>query len=105
MGFTPVTNPRLVIVVTINRTAGDGGMGAAAAAPVFKTIATEALRMLDVPKDIPEEIADAKKPAKGEAAWKTMSPLPISAAPASWKKTPACRKLVAEQMKPAAGPG
>ena len=36
MGFTPVTNPQLVIVVTVNRTAGDAGMGAAAAGPVFK---------------------------------------------------------------------
>jgi cell division protein FtsI (penicillin-binding protein 3) len=33
---------------------------------VFKAIATEALRMMDVPKDIPEEIADTKKPQKPE---------------------------------------
>jgi len=64
MGFTPVINPQLVIVVTINGTAGDSGMGAAAAAPVFKNIATEALRMMDVPKDIPEGLADVKKPSK-----------------------------------------
>jgi cell division protein FtsI (penicillin-binding protein 3) len=64
MGFAPVTNPQLVIVVTLNGTAGDNGMGGAAAGPVFKAIATEALRMMDVPKDIPEEIADAKKPRK-----------------------------------------
>jgi len=64
MGFTPVTNPQLVIVVTLNGTTGDSGMGGAAAAPIFKAIATEALRMLDIPKDIPEEIADAGKPKK-----------------------------------------
>jgi cell division protein FtsI (penicillin-binding protein 3) len=63
MGFTPVTNPRLVIVVTLNGTEGNAGMGASAAAPVFKNIATEALRMYDIPKDIPEELNAAKKPA------------------------------------------
>ena len=72
MGFTPVTNPQLVIVVTINGTAGDAGMGAAAAAPVFKAIATEALRMMDVPKDIPENIADVK-PAKNDKAVEDVS--------------------------------
>lgn len=65
MGFTPVTNPRLVIVVTLNGTHGDGGMGAAAAAPVFQNIAIEALRMYDVPKDIPEDYR-AKPAPKGE---------------------------------------
>jgi cell division protein FtsI (penicillin-binding protein 3) len=64
MGFAPVMNPQLVIVVTLNGTAGDNGMGGAAAGPVFKAIATEALRMMDVPKDIPEDIADTKKPNK-----------------------------------------
>jgi cell division protein FtsI (penicillin-binding protein 3) len=64
MGFTPVINPQLVIVVTINGTNGDGGMGSAAAAPVFKNIAMEALRMMDVPKDIPDSIADLKTPKK-----------------------------------------
>jgi cell division protein FtsI (penicillin-binding protein 3) len=73
MGFTPVTNPQLAIVVTINGTAGDSGMGAAAAAPVFKAIATEALRMMDVPKDIPEELADVKAPKKDDKAVEDVS--------------------------------
>ena len=47
-------------------------MGAAAAAPVFKAIATEALRMMDVPKDIPENIADVK-PAKNDKAVEDVS--------------------------------
>jgi hypothetical protein len=54
MGFTPVTNPAFIIVVTINGTSGNAGMGGAAAAPVFKAVATEALRVLDVPKDLPD---------------------------------------------------
>ena len=54
MGFAPVTNPAFIMVVTINGTSGNAGMGGAAAAPVFKAVATEALRVLDVPKDLPE---------------------------------------------------
>jgi cell division protein FtsI (penicillin-binding protein 3) len=55
MGFAPVTNPALVIVVTINGTTGTAGYGAGAAAPVFKAVATEALRVLDVPRDLPDD--------------------------------------------------
>ncbi len=55
MGFAPVSNPALVIVVTLNGTTGNSGMGGAAAAPAFHTIATEALRLLEVPKDLPED--------------------------------------------------
>jgi membrane peptidoglycan carboxypeptidase len=54
MGFAPITNPQLVVVVTLNGTHGEGGFGGAAAAPVFKIVASEALRILDVPKDVPE---------------------------------------------------
>jgi cell division protein FtsI (penicillin-binding protein 3) len=57
MGFAPLTNPSIVVVVTLNGTHGLGGFGGRAAAPVFHTVATEALRILDVPKDIPEETA------------------------------------------------
>jgi cell division protein FtsI (penicillin-binding protein 3) len=52
MGFAPVTNPAIVIVVTLNGTHGDSGFGGAAAAPVFKEVASEALRVLDVPRDV-----------------------------------------------------
>ena len=55
MGFAPVTNPAIVVVVTLNGTHGDGGFGGVAAAPVFHAVATEALRVLDVPKDLPDE--------------------------------------------------
>ena len=63
MGFAPVTNPAFIIVVTINGTSGSEGYGAGAAAPVFKALAVEVLRVLDVPKDLPEE-----SPEKQEAA-------------------------------------
>lgn len=65
MGFTPVQNPALVIVVTLNGTSGNAGFGGAAAGPVFNVVAAEALRILDVQKDLPETPAkDDKKPAK-----------------------------------------
>jgi len=58
MGFAPLTNPAIVVVVTLNGTHGTSGFGGAVAAPVFHTVATEALRVMDVPKDLPgtEEI-------------------------------------------------
>jgi cell division protein FtsI (penicillin-binding protein 3) len=55
MGFAPVTNPAIVVVVTLNGTHGDSGFGGAAAAPVFKEVASEALRVLEVPRDLPIE--------------------------------------------------
>ncbi len=54
IGFAPLTNPAIVVVVTLNGTHGTAGFGGAAAAPVFHAVATEALRVLDVPKDLPE---------------------------------------------------
>jgi len=55
MGFAPVTNPAIVVVASLNGTHGIGGFGGATAAPVFKVVATEALRILDVPKDLPDQ--------------------------------------------------
>src|ERR1035438_1837188 len=40
--------------VTLNGTHGQAGFGGAAAAPVFLSVDTEALRILDVPKDLPD---------------------------------------------------
>ncbi len=63
MGFAPVTNPAIVIVVTLNgTTGGKGAYGGPVAAPVFKAIATEALRILDVPRDLPDATADEEQP-------------------------------------------
>jgi membrane peptidoglycan carboxypeptidase len=55
LGFAPVANPQIVIAVTLNHTTtGTAGYGGPAAAPVFREVAMDALRMLDVPKDLPE---------------------------------------------------
>ncbi len=56
MGFAPVTNPRIVVVVTINGTGGVVGYGGPTSAPVFREVAAAGLRVMDVPKDLPEMV-------------------------------------------------
>jgi len=51
VGFAPVTNPAVVIAVTLNGVKMFGGV---VAGPVFKNVATETLRLLAVPKDLPD---------------------------------------------------
>ena len=51
IGFAPVPKPAIVIAVTLN---GASKFGGAVAAPVFREVATAALRLLDVPKDLPD---------------------------------------------------
>jgi cell division protein FtsI (penicillin-binding protein 3) len=64
MGFAPVANPAIVVVVTVNAThGGSAGYGGPVAGPVFRVVAQEALRVLDVPKDLPDtpiDVAGAK---------------------------------------------
>jgi cell division protein FtsI (penicillin-binding protein 3) len=64
LGFAPLTNPAIVVVVTLNGTHGTAGFGGQAAAPVFHTIAQEALRIFDVPKDLPDQPPPATAPKK-----------------------------------------
>ncbi len=66
MGFAPVVNPQVVVVVTVNGTRGEGGFGGHVSAPVFKSVTEEALRVLDVPKDTFEE--EKATPRKDEQA-------------------------------------
>ncbi|MDX2267284.1 MAG: penicillin-binding protein [Bryobacter sp.] len=50
MGFAPVNNPRVVVVVTLD---GADKYGGVVAAPVFSKVAGSALRVLNVPPDLP----------------------------------------------------
>jgi len=64
-GMAPLTNPRVVVIATLNGTHGELGYGGRAAAPVFHAVAMEALRILEVPHDLPDNppvtaIADAQ---------------------------------------------
>ena len=58
VGFAPVTNPAVVVAVTLNGVREFGGV---VAAPVFRQVATEALLLLDVPKDLPETPGDVER--------------------------------------------
>lgn len=51
VGIAPVSNPRLIVVVSIDNSKTGGYYGAQVAAPVFSQVAGPALRMLDVPPD------------------------------------------------------
>jgi cell division protein FtsI (penicillin-binding protein 3) len=51
MGFAPVNNPAIVVVVTLNGAKQYGGV---VAAPVFREVAGATLRFLDIPRDLPD---------------------------------------------------
>jgi cell division protein FtsI (penicillin-binding protein 3) len=55
VGIAPASNPRLIMAVMIDEPdiANDQYYGGAAAAPVFSTVMADALRMLSVPQDSP----------------------------------------------------
>jgi cell division protein FtsI (penicillin-binding protein 3) len=63
VGFAPVNNPRIVVVVTLNNTLQQGGI---ASAPVFSKIAETALRVLQVPKDDPDSDIHSQPPLPKE---------------------------------------
>jgi cell division protein FtsI (penicillin-binding protein 3) len=65
-GMAPLTNPAIVVVVTLNGTHGDGGYGGRSAAPVFNVVASEALRLTDVPRDLPGDSGKTLAAAKAE---------------------------------------
>ena len=52
MGFTPVNDPRLVTVITLN---GSTKYGGAVSAPVFSKVTNSALRIMNIPKDLPDD--------------------------------------------------
>ena len=58
MGFAPIENPSILVVVTVSGTTGIAGFGAYAAGPAFQSVAANALRLAGVPRDVPEEIEE-----------------------------------------------
>jgi cell division protein FtsI (penicillin-binding protein 3) len=90
LGFAPVSNPQIVIAVTLIGTGGGtAGYGGPVAAPVFRQVATSGLRMLDVPKDLPDSTVSFAKAAKSDdndlaiAGLGLAAPLPLSDPPIS----------------------
>jgi cell division protein FtsI (penicillin-binding protein 3) len=70
LGFAPLENPSILVVVTVTGTTGEAGYGGWAAGPVFVKVMSEALRRLCVPRDVPEEIDElaAKEALAAEKA-------------------------------------
>ncbi|MBA3976016.1 MAG: hypothetical protein C0504_17555 [Candidatus Solibacter sp.] len=80
IGFAPVANPKVVVVVTLNDTPRQGG---AAAAPVFAKVASAALRILQVPMDAPEtSVPETPEQviASGPEKVEVLPPDPVTAA-------------------------
>jgi cell division protein FtsI (penicillin-binding protein 3) len=66
VGFAPVSDPEIVVAVTLN---GSYQYGGEIAAPVFQKVATVALRTLGIRKDLPETAPAPEDPAvKAEPA-------------------------------------
>jgi len=82
MGFAPVTNPAIVVVVTVHHTpSGSGGFGGVVAGPVFREVTQEALRILDVPKDLPERAPNTLLAAADAADQNDLSSAELSQGP------------------------
>ena len=66
-GFGPASDPRLVCVVVINDPTGDEYYGGLVAAPLFSTVMTGAMRLLNIPPDnYPAILADAASGTGGQ---------------------------------------
>src|SRR5580692_3424792 len=64
LGFAPVANPQIVVAVTLHGSqGGNAGFGGPVAGPVFSKVAMTALRMLDVPKDLPDSLSPHQAPS------------------------------------------
>lgn len=68
MGMAPVVNPSVVVVATLSGTTGLAGFAAQAAAPTFKIVMEEALRLRGVPRDLPAELEEKTKDKKAKPA-------------------------------------
>ncbi len=83
LGFAPIENPAIVIVVTVSGTTGLAGYGGPAAGPVFQTVMATALRLMGIQRDVPEEI-DAqelmaeKEESKVKGKKKEIDDLPLA---------------------------
>jgi cell division protein FtsI (penicillin-binding protein 3) len=80
MGFAPVANPAVVIVVTASGATGHDGFGAEVSAPVFKTVGEAALRYLDIPRDLPDSSPDpdTRKVDDNDLAIADLAPAPLA---------------------------
>jgi len=94
LGFAPMENPSIVVVVTITGTSGEAGYGAWAAGPVFVKTMSDALARMGVPRDVPEEVEELAEKDKDQekAAPKDQSADDVSLSELSTPLTPEERK-------------
>ena len=78
MGMAPVVNPAVVVVATLSGTTGLAGFAAQAAAPAFKVVMEEALRLRGVPRDLPAELEEKTKDKKAKPAPETEDDVAIA---------------------------
>jgi cell division protein FtsI (penicillin-binding protein 3) len=65
MGFGPIENPAIVVVVTIAGTTGQAGFGGTASGPVFEAVTAKAMQRLSVVRDQPQDIDELMAKEKG----------------------------------------
>ncbi len=58
LGFAPLQNPSILVVVTVSGTTGEAGYGGWAAGPVWEDVMSSALRRMGVVRDVPEDIEE-----------------------------------------------
>lgn len=108
MGMAPMSDPRIVVAVTMN---GSPDWGGTVAAPVFREVAAVALRILDVPKDPIDDVQIAKgSPAEtaggddNDAASAPPAPVPEGAAADAEAPAPAVSARLQMASFPGEGP-
>jgi len=67
VGFAPVSNPRIVVAVSVDEPLTGGYFGGAVAAPVFSHIVSGSLRLMNVQPDAPFESTIVAAGAQGTA--------------------------------------
>jgi cell division protein FtsI (penicillin-binding protein 3) len=71
LGFAPMNNPSILVVSTVSGTTGEAGFGSSASGPAVQSVAEVALRIKEVPRDVPDEIeALEQKELVAKQKWK-----------------------------------
>jgi cell division protein FtsI (penicillin-binding protein 3) len=98
VGFAPINNPALTILVQLDSPSTGSHMGGAVAAPVFKRVAEQALAYLNVPQDeaISPKTLRASRDRKAEAA-----PNDIADFDPAQIESPAAQAVNADPVPPA----
>ncbi len=78
MGFAPVLNPAITVIVTLDSPRGPENDGGAVAAPVFRRVAENVLAYLNVPADLPGFVP-AARPRSQQVAGRGLVPGRIEA--------------------------